>query len=466
MRRAVTRPTYHCRECGHTPAKWEGRCSRCEAWNSIEERAVPAPAFPSRIPAAASPLIDAPVELASLPVSATTRIPTGLSELDRVLGGGLVPGATALLAGDPGIGKSTLLLQAAAAVAASGGKVLYATGEESLDQVRSRATRLGISGANLYLVATGDVSELVAQIETLRPLVTVVDSVQTSSVAGSESAPGTLAQVRDSAAALSACARDRQTALVLAGHVTKDGAIAGPRVLEHMVDIVLQMDGEPGGALRLLRAAKNRLGSTEELGVFEMRADGLSPVDDPSAVFLAHRQAGTPGSAVATLIEGTRPITVEVQALVTPSASSAPRRVVNGLDISRVLLISAVISKRLRLPTGTSDIVLNVAGGLRARETGVDLAVALAIVSSILDRPVSASMAAAGEVGLGGELRSVPQPARRVAEARRLGYTSCLLPANSADQGADRAHTPAAEGAQHAATLVEAVRAAIPVPET
>ncbi len=473
MRRSVViRPAYSCRECGHAPAKWEGRCSRCGAWNAVAEQASrPGVALgrglgPGRRPVEQllAPETEA-VELPDIPLDGTARTPTGIGEFDRVLGGGLTTGATVLLAGEPGIGKSTLLLQVAASVAKSGAKVLYATGEESVEQLRVRAGRLGVPGKGVFLVATGDAGEIAAHMSSLRPALAIVDSVQTASAPDDDGAPGTLGQVRASAAFLQRHARLGGNALLLAGHVTKDGAIAGPKALEHMVDVVLQMEGEPGGALRLLRGIKNRFGPTDEIGVFEMRGDGLAEVADPSRSFLAHRQAATPGSAVATLLEGTRPITVEVQALVTPSALPSPRRVSNGIDMSRLLLISAVISKRLRLPVSASDIVVNVAGGLRVREPAADLAVALALVSSFLDRPVDSTLAAAGEIGLGGELRAVPQPARRVAEARRLGFNACLLPANGADAELTGDQGRPGRGVLAVAGLAEAVRAAIPAPD-
>jgi DNA repair protein RadA/Sms len=409
--------------------------------------------------------------LSAVPDDNAPRIATSIAELDRVLGGGLVPGSTALIAGDPGIGKSTLLLQAAARMAEQGKLVLYASGEESAGQIKLRAGRLGVQGAGVWLLGTGDAVEIAGHIAAKRPGIVIVDSIQTAYLpeaaaglgAGGPSSRGTVTQIRESAGFLSEQARLSGAALVLTGHVTKDGAIAGPRVLEHMVDVVLQMDGEPGGTLRLLRSAKNRFGPTDEVGVFEMRGDGLAEVADPSQCFLAQRQASAPGSAVASLIEGTRPITVVIQALVTPTMLPAPRRVSNGVDMSRLLLIAAVLTKRLRLPVATSDIVVNVAGGLRVREPAADLAVALAIVSSLTDRPVDPVLAAAGEVGLGGELRTVPQVGRRVSEARRLGFDACLLPANGADSE-ECSTTKAGRGALAVATLAEAVRAAIPEP--
>ncbi|MSQ08949.1 MAG: DNA repair protein RadA [Dehalococcoidia bacterium] len=481
MKRAALKTTYVCRNCGHTPSKWEGRCSRCGTWNSVDEHAAAA-AVHTAGRRFTSPVI-APelesVELSEVPGDDAPRIATGIGELDRVLGGGMVPGSTALIAGDPGIGKSTLLLQTAAAIARQGRTVLYASGEESAGQIKLRAGRLGLEGKGVHLIGTGDCSEIAAHMGSKHPAVVIVDSIQTAYLtdgvaglgAGGASSRGTVTQIRESAAYLSEQARMSGAALVLTGHVTKDGAIAGPKVLEHMVDAVLQMEGEPGGVLRLLRGVKNRFGPTDEIGVFEMRGDGLAEVADPSQLFLAHRQASTPGSAVATILEGTRLITVEIQALVTPSALPSPRRVSNGIEMSRLLLISAVLTKRLRLPVATSDIVVNVAGGLRVREPAADLAVALAIVSSLTDRPVDPGMAAAGEVGLGGELRPVPQPSRRASEARRLGFNGCLLPEGGRDAedgiatGRDAPSGRGTKGMIAVATLSEAVRAAIPEPD-
>lgn len=417
-----------------------------------------------------APVLDA-IELSQLPDSNVPLTATGIGEFDRVLGGGLAPGSSALIAGDPGIGKSTLLLQVASAIAGSGRSVLYASGEETLSQIRQRAARLGLAGERVFLLSTGDVAVIATHIASRRPALAVVDSIQTAYLAdasglGASGAPsrGTIAQIRDSGGFLADQARSTGTALVLAGHVTKDGAIAGPKVLEHLVDVVLQLEGGAGGTLRLLRGVKNRFGPTDEIGVFEMRGDGLAEVADPSRSFLAQRQAATPGSAVATLIEGTRPFTVEIQALVTPTVFPSPRRVSNGVDMSRLLLIAAVLGKRLRLPVATSDIVVNVAGGLRVKEPAADLAVALAMVSSILDRAVDPGVAAAGEIGLGGELRSVRQAARRASEARRLGFDACLLPASDAPPDDVPPSTKAGRGVLAVSSVVEAVRAAIPEP--
>ena len=397
------------------------------------------------------------MELVSAPASSFERLSFGIRELDRAFGGGIVPGAIALIAGEPGIGKSTLLLQASAEVASTSRPVLYVTGEESTEQVRLRSLRLGISGKGLYLLATALVDDVLGEIARVKPGLVIVDSIQALARSDIDGSQGSLAQVRGCAEVLIAAAKGSGVPVILSGHVTKDGTIAGPKLLEHMVDVVLQLEGEPGGAMRLLRATKNRFGPTSEIGVFEMRSDGMGEVDDPSRSFLSQRRASLPGSAVASVIEGTRPLLVEVQALTSASSLQSPRRVASGIDSGRLMVIVAVLSKRLGLPLGGQDIVVSVAGGLRVREPAADLAVALAIASSLLDRPVQASVAAAGEVGLAGELRAVPQVERRAAEAARLGFESCLVPA--AALGADGG---LAAGVRPVDTLEEAISAVMP----
>jgi DNA repair protein RadA/Sms len=363
---------------------------------------------------------------------------TGLEELDRVLGGGFVAGATVLLAGDPGIGKSTLLLQAAGAIAESGRVVLYATGEEALEQIRIRATRLGVKGERVFMVGTGDALDIADHIAQLNPAVVIVDSIQTATHPDLDSPAGTVSQIRECAAFLSAVARASHTALVLSGHVTKDGNIAGPRVLEHQVDAVLQMSGDKGGMLRMLHGVKNRFGPTDEVGVFEMRGEGLAGISDPSHVFIQQRGVNSgaiSGSAIALVVEGTRSLAVEVQALATPSSLASPRRVANGVEMSRVHLITAVLAKHMRLPVSNHDLVISVTGGLDIKEPAADLAIALAIASSMMDRPVNDTIAVAGEIGLSGELRSIPRADRRVAEAGRLGFATCMIPEVAGDVG-------------------------------
>ncbi len=459
MAKNSSKTIFECSSCGRTTPKWEGKCSECGDWNTVEERLAPnSRGAPGRrgtfsghagangigaVPRyqASGPL----VELVEIPTNGTTHMATGIDELDRVLGGGFVSGSTTLLAGDPGIGKSTLLLQAAAAIAKKGHSVLYATGEEALEQIRIRASRLGVKGDGVFMTSTGDIFEIAAHIEALNPAVVIVDSIQTATHPDLDSHAGTVSQIRECAAFLSAQARrepasapsqnqhDAQPtpgrfALVLSGHVTKDGAIAGPRVLEHQVDAVLQMSGDSGGMLRILHARKNRFGPTDEVGVFEMLSEGLRGVSDPSRLFIGQRAVAVAGSAVALVVEGTRSLAVEVQALATPSSLASPRRVANGVEMSRVHLITAVLAKHLRLPVSSHDLVISVTGGLDIREPAADLAIALAIVSSMTDQPVDESVAVAGEIGLAGELRAIPRADRRVAEAARLGFAKCLVP--------------------------------------
>ena len=462
MTTRTSKTVYTCADCGHNTPKWVGQCPACGTWNSIEESiAVARPGSGGRGRFAAgnsAPFTGLkPVAISEISTTASKRIETGITELDRVLGGGFVPGTAVLLGGDPGIGKSTLLLQAASSVASRYGCAVYATGEESTEQIKQRADRLGLPQSGLFAVSSGDVLALGQLVEEVRPSLLVIDSIQTAWHSGVEGAVGSIGQVRQAAAELCSIARNNGTAIVLTGHVTKEGAIAGPKVLEHVVDVVLQIEGEAGTPLRLLRGAKNRHGATDELGVFEMTGSGLSGVAEPSKIFLSQRHPGASGSAVATVIEGTRPLTVEVQALVTPTQSTSPRRTSAGYDIGRLHLLIAVISKRLRLPLGSNDVVVNIAGGLRISEPAADLAVALAIVSSFMDVPVREGLSASGEIGLGGEMRAVHQAARRAAEAKRLGFDSCLIPMNSGDLG------DAESVVVRTATLASAVRFALPV---
>ncbi|MGB1749395.1 MAG: DNA repair protein RadA [Dehalococcoidia bacterium] len=393
------------------------------------------------------------LELSQMQTGGTTYLPTGIEEFDRVLGGGFVPGSAVLVAGDPGIGKSTLLLQASDAVARSGRKVLYASGEESLEQIKLRAARLGISGDGVYMLESGDVAEIVPQVVAVEPAVIVVDSIQTATHPEVDSHAGTVSQIRESAALMAEVAKRTGAALILSGHVTKDGSIAGPRVLEHQVDAVLQMGGDSGAALRLLHGVKNRFGATDEVGVFEMYGEGLRGVADPSNLFVEQRAKSVPGSVIAMVVEGTRSLAVEIQALATPSTLASPRRVANGVDVSRLHMITAVIAKHLRLPVTNHDLVISVTGGLDVKEPAADIAIALAIVSSLLDRPVNDGVAVAGEIGLAGELRSVSRSDRRVAEASRLGFEKCLLPDSTRDK-----IKPSAIDVVQPSNIAEAVR--------
>jgi DNA repair protein RadA/Sms len=351
-----------------------------------------------------------------------------LAEFNRVLGGGIVPGSLVLIGGDPGIGKSTLLLQVSAMAAQQGGKVLYVSGEESLQQVRLRANRLGLGGGGLYILAETNLEAILGQLDQAAPDLVVVDSIQTVSVDELGSAPGSVGQIRECTMRLMGWAKTAGVPVLISGHVTKDGAIAGPRVLEHIVDVVLYLEGEAFSAYRLLRSVKNRFGSTNEVGIFEMRGEGLVEVDNPSEVFLSQRAKEAVGSAVVPTIEGTRPLLVEIQALTSATSFGLPRRTANGIDFNRLLLIAAVLSKRVGLALGSQDIIVNVVGGLRVNEPAADLGIALAIASSLRGVAIDSGLVAVGEVGLSGELRGVPQLERRLAEAAKLGFQRCLVP--------------------------------------
>lgn len=425
MTTARVRTIFTCQECGHESPKWLGRCPGCDAWNSYVEAPKAAPARGASRPRANG---NAPQELAHVNGADAPRMPLAIDEFDRVLGGGIVPGSLSLVGGDPGIGKSTLLLQAASQISQAGGRVLYISAEESAQQLKMRATRLGVAGDRIHVLADTDLASALAQAETLSPALVIVDSIQTVFSPSAQQAPGSIAQLRQCAMELMRWAKESGVPVFVIGHVTKDGDIAGPRLLEHIVDVVLYLEGERFSAYRLLRAVKNRFGSIDEVGVFEMTATGLAGVENPSQAFIAERAAGGAGSAVVATLEGTRPLLLEVQALTSPSVTPAPRRTASGLDFNRMLIVCAVLSRRLNLPLGSHDVIANVVGGLRVTEPAADLALALAVASSHNDRPVPADLVVMGEIGLSGELRSVSQWERRVAEAERLGFKRCLLP--------------------------------------
>jgi DNA repair protein RadA/Sms len=400
-----------------------GRCPECGSWSSlVEERVGSAPAE-AAVPAVAGAK---PVRLLEVDAAAVPRVETSIPELDRVLGGGLVPGSVVLLAGEPGVGKSTLALQLAAALAPR--PVLYVSGEESPEQIRLRAERLPTLPAGLVLLPETRVERVVGPWSELAPPLVVVDSIQTLRTEGVESAPGSVAQVRESAAMLAAHAKQLGAALVLVGHVTKEGTIAGPRVLEHLVDVVLHFEGDRGHAFRLLRARKNRFGSTREVGVFQMRDAGLETVENPSELFLAERRSGAPGSCVAPIVEGSRPMLVEIQALVAPAGYGTARRTPIGVDDGRLSLLLAVLDRRAGVDLLSRDVYVNAVGGVRVGEPGADLAIALAVASSRLDLALPRDVAACGEVGLGGEIRRVARTDLRIREAVRLGFRRVLLP--------------------------------------
>jgi DNA repair protein RadA/Sms len=425
----VARPktVFCCTECGAQHPRWLGRCTACGAWESlVEEPSEPVPAATRDLVApapAASALVLDDVEAAEAP-----RLGTGIPELDRVLGGGLVPGSVVLLGGEPGIGKSTLALQLAAHLQRQCGPVLYVCGEESPAQIRMRADRLGGVPGDLRLLPTTSVEGFAAPWRELEPSLVLVDSIQTVHTERVGSAPGSVAQVRESAALLAASARSTQAALVLIGHVTKEGTLAGPRVLEHLVDVVLAFEGDRGHPFRLLRATKNRFGATHEVGVFTMGEAGLTEVANPSELFLAERRPGTPGSCIVPVLEGSRPMLVEIQALVAAAGYASARRTCLGIDDGRVALLLAVLDRCTDVDLLSRDVYVNVAGGLRILEPAADLALALALASSRLDVPLPRDVAACGEVGLGGEVRRVGRIDARLREAERLGFRRVLLP--------------------------------------
>ena len=415
-----------CKECGTFHAKWAGRCDGCGEWNVLREDTASA-----AVPKGLKPGGGRYLELATLDGERTgpERLATGIAELDRVLGGGLVKGSVVLFGGDPGIGKSTLVLQTGAALAANGLSVCYVTGEESVDQVQLRARRLGLQGASVQLAAATSVGDIIRTFDQDNaPDLLIIDSIQTMYVDNIDSAPGTVTQLRTSTNELIRFAKRRGTALFLIGHVTKDGQIAGPRLLEHMVDAVLYFEGERGLQFRILRTVKNRFGAANEIGVFEMADAGLLEVQNPSSLFLADRENNVPGAAVYAGMEGSRPLLVEIQALVGKNAAGSPRRTVLGWDAGRLAMLLAVLEARSGLAMGDRDVYLNVAGGLRIVEPGADLAVAAALMSSWHDRPVPASTVFFGEVGLAGEVRSVGHMDARMKEAQKLGFDRVVLP--------------------------------------
>ncbi|MDI7277993.1 MAG: DNA repair protein RadA [Anaerolineae bacterium] len=428
-----TRTRWVCQNCGSVQVKWMGRCPDCSEWNTLveEQEAIPEP---SRTHRGSWVATSEARPLTQVAANGFARLPVPLAEFSRVLGGGLVPGSVVLVGGDPGIGKSTLLLQISALLAQHGQRVLYISGEESAQQVRLRAERLGALSDDLYVLAETNLSQILGHIEHLKPALAVVDSIQAVYLEELTSAAGSVSQVREGAAALLRLAKATHIPILIVGHVTKAGAIAGPRVLEHIVDAVLYLEGERFHAYRLLRGVKNRFGSTNEVGVFEMTDAGMAEVPNPSQVFLAERQAAAPGSAIAVTLEGTRPLLVEIQALTSTTSLELPRRTANGIEFNRLLLLVAVLSKRVGLHLANQDVFVNVVGGLRIGEPAADLAVAVAIASSLRSQPVASDLAIVGEIGLSGELRSVGQIDRRLREAAKLGFGRCLVPQAMAGQ--------------------------------
>jgi DNA repair protein RadA/Sms len=428
---------YVCQACGAVTARWSGKCASCGEWNSIIEEQTPS-GSPALIAIKGGKGRLATFETLAAATIDAPRLPTGMAELDRVLGGGLVAGSAVLVGGDPGIGKSTLLLQAAAKLAETGARVVYLSGEEAPAQVRMRATRLGLAHAPVALGTETNLANIVATLgSTVPPVLVIIDSVQTLWSESVEAAPGTITQLRGCASALISHAKGSGSTLVLVGHVTKDGQIAGPKVIEHIVDTVLYFEGLSGHQFRVLRAVKNRFGPTDEIGVFEMRHDGLREVDNPSALFLSDRDRGAPGTAVFAGMEGTRPILVEIQALVAPSLLGTPRRAVVGWDPNRLAMLLAVLETRCGVRLGSHDVYLNVAGGLRLQEPAADLAAAAALISSLTGKAAPEDTVYFGEVSLTGAVRAVGHADQRLKEAAKLGFARAVVPAAAAEGNRD-----------------------------
>jgi DNA repair protein RadA/Sms len=424
-----THTQFVCQQCGRITAAYVGKCPKCGEFGTMVEQVMrPASGSRGKVQATRGVYSSTPVRLADVEPDGLTRIPLPMEEFSRVLGGGIVPGSLVLIGGDPGIGKSTVLLQVSVMLANAHGSVLYISGEESTQQLKMRADRLKLSADDLLLITETNLEAMIDHIETTRPNMVIVDSIQTTHSSDLSSAAGSVGQIRAGASRFQELAKNTGISIFLVGHVTKEGAIAGPRVLEHIVDTVLYLEGDLYHRYRLLRSVKNRFGATNEVGVFEMTERGMVEVTNPSEVFLAERQAGSSGSSIAVTIEGTRPILVEIQALVSLTAFSNPRRTANGIDYNRLLLLAAVLNRRIGLRLFDKDIYCNVIGGLQVDEPAADLAVAVAIASSAKDQPVRADICFIGEIGLSGELRAVSQMDKRVKEAKKLGFKRCVVP--------------------------------------
>ena len=426
---AKKQDSYQCTECGWSSTRWVGRCGECQAWGTVVERGAPK----LRSVASSAP-VDQAVPISQVPTDQAARRLTTIAELDRVLGDGLVPGAVVLLAGEPGVGKSTLLLDVAAKWARSGETTLYISGEESASQVRLRAERTGAMDDSLYLASENDLGTVLGHVESVRPSLLVVDSVQTIATAEADGAPGGPSQVREVTGALARVAKREGMAVIVVGHVTKDGAIAGPRTLEHLVDVVLTFEGDRHSGFRMVRATKNRFGPADEVGCFEMSETGIVEVPDPSGLFTTAHAEPVPGTCVTVTLEGRRPLLAEIQALVAPSPNqSSPRRTTHGLDNSRIAMVLAVLERKARLPLSAHDVYVSTVGGARVTDPSVDLSAAIAIASAALDRHYPRRLLALGEVGLAGDLRRVPGVERRLAEAGRLGFELAVVPRGSRD---------------------------------
>ncbi len=421
---ARTQSSFRCTECGWTTLKWAGRCGECQSWGTVVEAAAAVGTRAIR-PIKVSDT-SAARSILDIEGESVAHWPSGIDEFDRVLGGGIVPGATILLSGEPGVGKSTLLLEVASRVASSGARVLYVTAEESVNQVRLRAQRTGALEASLFLAAETDLATILGQIDDVKPQLVIVDSVQTVSSSLSDGLAGGPSQVREVAATLIRVSKDRNLPILLVGHVTKDGSIAGPRLLEHLVDVVLQFEGDRQTALRFVRSHKNRFGSTDEVGCFEMTGDGIAEVADPSGLFLSRGVVAVSGTCVTIAVEGRRALPVEVQALIVKSNAPQPRRVVNGVDASRVAMLLAVLERRASLPLSSFDVYVSTVGGIRVVEPGADLAIALAVASAYRDQAFAGTLAAVGEISLAGEVRTASSSKQRAAEAERLGFSTVV----------------------------------------
>ncbi len=457
--KSKSKTMFVCQQCGSEQPKWTGRCPDCGEWNSFVETVVTAPIAASQ---AVSRHLDGgtgnrPIRISQVQSEHFTRMAVPGDEFNRVLGGGIVPGSLVLIGGDPGIGKSTLLLSVAGDLALWGDKpVLYVSGEESPQQIKLRAVRLGINPDNLMLLSETDLDAILMQIDTLQPGLVIIDSIQTVFLSDLSSSAGSVSQVRECTSRLTRLAKIRNIPMFLVGHVNKEGAIAGPRVLEHMVDAVLYLEGDRFHQYRLLRGVKNRFGSTNEVGVFEMGNEGMIEVSNPSAAFLAERSSGSPGASVAVTLEGTRPILVEVQALTSSTAFGLPRRTANGIDLNRLLLLTAVLTKRVGMGLSNQDIYINVVGGLKITEPAIDLSVAVAVASSYREIQVDPELVLIGEIGLSGELRSVGQLERRLSEAAKLGFTRAIYP-----PAARKPTLPQGLQGKSVATLQEAIEGAL-----
>ena len=429
---AKTKTVFYCIACGNETPKWQGRCPACGAWNTMEEH-IEKPVAAGKAKSAPVGQSRRPQRIQEVDCDAEIRFSTGMGELNRVLGGGAVAGSLVLVGGAPGIGKSTLLLQICAQLCA-GRKVLYVSGEESERQLKLRAQRLGVAPEELYILSETRLSDILEAVEEMKPDILIADSIQTLYNEENESSPGSVSQVKDCTMSLMHLSKSQGITVFVVGHINKDGNIAGPKVLEHMVDCVLYFEGDPNSSYRLLRAAKNRFGSTNEIGVFEMADKGLIEVPNPSQMLLEGRPEGAPGTCVACVMEGTRPVLAEVQALVTKTTFNVPRRAADGFDFNRAVLLMAVAEKRANMKLNVFDAYINVIGGLRLDEPGADLPVVLAVASSYRDQVIADDLVAIGEVGLTGEIRSVSNMNQRLAEVARLGFKTCIIPKNSSEK--------------------------------